>query len=295
MSRRFTRWIRSKSGTWMISGVLVVLLIIMAIGVTLGWWQSLIDLLSGTVAPPSPSYPAPQSGYTCLPTCFDGITDYDGDGTPEPQDGKFLLVSGKDMATFAGSKIVVWISVPGDYTSFDLSIFDGDAAKDNEGNLNRFGGNWDDGWTETTYTLYPDPLKAGNQGAQIGEWLGNRDMPNNAWYDISVDNVPEAQGPSGHYFYRLEVTMPPEEGSGGNAFKLRSNAYLSTGQGEIGDDRDDLVNASFAIVGAFGGPRDISVLYPEFTGNYSNPGPSTYTGDWQFYFYVPEETQTLTI
>jgi len=193
------------------------------------------------------------------------------------------------MASFAGNKIIVWVNVPADYAAFELGIFDGDSGRDDAGNIGFRFGNWDSTTMESTYTLYADPLKDGQGQTQVGQWFGNQDnMPNNAWYTIDLNNVDAAKGPTGHYFYRLEVTRPVE-GSGINAFKLRSNAYLSSGQGE-------LVDASFAIVGMLGSFfNDVPILYPEFTGNFRDPGPSTYTGDWQFYFYLPNDVETLTL
>jgi hypothetical protein len=206
------------------------------------------------------------------------------------------------MRTFAGEKIVVWISVPGNMTSFEMGIFDGDSGRDDNGASNWTQGNWDDETTPGTYTLYADPLKNNNGGAgsglQVGQWLGNDTnsssatctvsaptMPNNAWYTITCSQVPQAQGPNGHYFYRLEVTQPIES-YGGNAFKLRSTGYLSTG-------RLDLVNASFAIVGQIATIKDVPILYPQYGGSLSNAGPSNYTGDWAFKLFVPNSQTTL--
>jgi hypothetical protein len=292
MSSKFSRWLRSRTGMQTLIGLAAVLVVVIIVGAVLGWWADLIDLLSGTVAPPPPSYPPPMNGYTCLPTCFDGITDYDGDGTPEPQDGKFLSLPGEDMWSFGGESINVWIGVPGDYVSFELGIFDGDSGKDASGSTREYwNGNWDDTQTETTYTLYADPLKDGHGTTVVGVWHGNQDpMPNNDWFNITLENTAEARGPSGHYFYRLEATRPVE-GTGINAFKLRSNGYLSTGQA-------DLVDAQFAIVGMAATMNDVAIIYPQFTGDWNSLGESTYDGTWDFYFYVPPAewpTRTVTI
>jgi hypothetical protein len=292
MSSKFSRWLRSRTGMQTLIGLAAVLVVVIIVGAVLGWWADLIDLLSGTVAPPPPSYPPPMNGYTCLPTCFDGITDYDGDGTPEPQDGKFLSLPGEDMWSFGGESINVWIGVPGDYVSFELGIFDGDSGKDASGSTREYwNGNWDDTQTETTYTLYADPLKDGHGTTVVGVWHGNQDpMQNNDWFNITLENTAEARGPSGHYFYRLEATRPVE-GTGINAFKLRSNGYLSTGQA-------DLVDAQFAIVGMAATMNDVAIIYPQFTGDWNSLGESTYDGTWDFYFYVPPAewpTRTVTI
>ncbi len=223
---KFKLWLKSKAGRNTIIGVLVALLLIAVISQLIG-----LDItgLSGTAGLTGTEYPPPADGYTCLPTCTEN-------------DGKFLLISNLDMDTFAGAKIVVWIAVPNQYTNFELGIFDGDSGLDNAGVINWTGGNWDDGTTEATYTLYADPLKDGSGTLVVGSWGGNQvPMPNNAWYTVTLETQNEAQAPSLHYFYRLEVTQPLV-GTGGNAFKLRSNGYLSAG-------RELLVNSDFAIVG----------------------------------------------
>lgn len=303
MSSKFNRWLRSKSGKNTVIGIVAVLLVVVVIGAALGWWADLIDLMSGTVVPPLPTYPPPENGYTCLPSCFDGITDYDGDGTPEPQDGKFLSMPGEDMASFGGESIILWISVPADYGSFELSLFDGDSGKDDNGNVDPPKGNWDDTSTQSTYTLYTDPMKDGLTAGEIevDSWKGNDanptsgpycsassdTMPNNDWYVITCSNVEEARAPSGHYIYRFQATRPLAK-HGINAFKLRTNGYLSAGQSE-------LVDASFAIVGMLGSLQDVPILYPEFQGNYANPGISVYDGTWDLYFYIPPASPTETM
>jgi hypothetical protein len=300
---KFNRWLRSKSGRNTLIGVVAALLVVAVVGAALGWWVDLIDLLSGTVAPPLPTYPPPENGYTCLPSCFDGITDYDGNGSPEPQDGKFLSMPGENMASFGGESIILWISVPADYDSFELSLFDGDSGKDDGGAVNPPKGNWDDTDTQSTYTLYTDPMKDGPTDGEIevGSWTGNdanatggtycsassETMPNNDWYVITCSNADEARAPSGHYIYRFQATRPLAN-PGINAFKLRTNGYLSAGQ-------SDLVDANFAIVGMLASLQDVPILYPEFTGNYANPGVSTYDGTWDFYFYVPQASPTETM
>jgi hypothetical protein len=271
MFKQLNRFLRSTTGLATIAGLVLLLVAVAFLGDYLEWWNIIGE--PGTAGLPPASYPAPAGGYTCLPTCSE-------------TDAKFLLISNSGMATFSGAKIVAWISVPGDQASFDLSIFDGDSGKDNAGNLNWKGGNWDEMHNEATYTLYADPLKDNAGNMVVGTWYGNQDpMPNNGWFNVTINNVPEAKAPSQHYFYRLEVTQAIES-KGGNAFKLRSTGYLSTG-------RSDLVDASIAVVGQWATPNDTSILYPQFQGNYNNLGESTYTGDWQFYFFVPTDQSTM--
>lgn len=290
MAKKFNRWLRSTKGKTTLGGVAALVLIVAIVGQLLGWWAALGHLITGTVGGPVVSYPAPPGGYTCLPSCADGTT--------APQDGLFLSMPGDQMASFGGESIVVWLSIPGNYSSFELSIFDGDSGKNNAGVVNYRNSNWDNTNTESTYTLYVDPLRNGQGMQVVGSWLGNASnplsgngwtasvetMPNNAWYTLNIQVDAAAKGPSGHYFYRLEATRPAQ-GGGINAFKLRSTAYLSTGQ-------SDLVNSNFAIVAMMYGLNDAHFLYPQFQ-SVNNPGPSNYTGDWRFYLYLPNEEGTL--
>lgn len=262
MISKVRRWI-SRNG-WIVAAIVGVLILIVGVGQIFHLWDGVWRALFGTAGP--------VGGYSCLPTC-------------DERDGKFLSMPGEQMNSFGGEKIVVWISVPSDWNSFTLGFFDGDSGKDNSGAINLYAGHWDGTTTESTYTLYADPLKDGRGTQQVAQWMGNT-MPNNAWYDVTLNVGPEAKGPSGHYFYRLECTRPVQ-GSGINALKLRSTAFLSTGQA-------DLVNANFAIVGMLATWGDLTVLYPQFQSIY-NPGPSTYTGDWQFYLYIPNETKVIEI
>lgn len=267
MTRKAQRRLR-RFFDWRIGvGILAVLLLVVGIGQIFGAWEPLWRSLFGTAFPP------PAGGYTCLPTCVEN-------------DGKFLSHPGEQMDSFAGARIVVWIGVPEGQSSFEIGIFDGDSGKDNSGAVNVWQGNWDNTTTETTYSLYADPLKDGNGGQLIRQWMG-RDMPNNAWFNDTINTEARAQAPSGHYFYRLECTRSAS-GYGINAFKLRSTGYLTTG-------RADLVDASFAIVGMLATANDIPIIHPQFAGDYNNLGPSTYDGEWNFHFYLPSEEGTLEV
>ncbi len=260
--RRIRRWFNGRT----VAAILAVLVVVVGAGLIFGWWASLWQGLFGTAGP--------AGGYSCLPTC-------------DEVDGKFLSMPGEDMYSFGGESIYVWISVPAGQGQFELGIFDGDSGKDNNGNINFTKGNWDNTTTESAYTLYADPWKDGSGKAQLGQWHGNGDpMPNNAWFDITLDNSSQALDPAGTYYvYRLECTRPVQ-GYGINALKLRSTGFLTTGQG-------DLVNAAFAIVGMLGTVPDVQIIFPDFTGDFNNPGQPRYTGDWQFYFKLPTDQTTL--
>ncbi len=261
MRRTIGKWLNWKTGT----AVLAVLLIaVLVVQFTVGWgniWGSLF----GTAGP--------EGGQTCIPSCSE-------------TDGKFLSVAGQRMDSFAQSRIVLWVSVPADWPSFELGFFDGDSGKDNNGNVGgMWVGNWDETTDEIVYRLYADPVKNGSGTQPIQEWRGNRDMPNNAWFNATLNNDPRALGPNQKwYYYRLECTRQGNSW-GISAFKVRSTAWLTTGKA-------DLVDASLSIVGMVGNENDLRVMYPNFQ-SYTNLGPSNYTGDWQLYFYVPTETVYL--
>lgn len=263
---KFTKWLKSKTGRITIGGVILVLIIVAVLGTVFGWWRP--GGFTGTAGLPTP--PPTPSGYTCLPTCIEN-------------DGKFIFMAGFPWIDFAGTKQAFWIAVPSSYTSLEIGFFDGDSGKDNAGAINQKQGNWDDNANETTYTLYADPLKDGTGTTVVGTWRGNTDnMPNNAWYNVSVNVSPDAQAPSGNFFYRLEATGPTA-GSGSNAFKLRSTGFLSAG-------RSDILNTNYQIIGMMAPYPDQAIIYP---GGTTDLGYTTYTGDWQINFYVPATTTTI--
>lgn len=263
MQRTIGKWLNWKTGV----AVLAVLLIAAVLVQIFVGWGTIWGYLFGTAGP--------AGGQTCLPSC----------NTGPDEDGKFLSLPGEDMASFGGEKSVVWVTVPGDWGSFEIGFYDGDSGKDGAGNVNMLRGYWDDTQAECTYILYADPVRNGKGNQEITRW-SDRQMPDNGWFNATISTGTNAKSPRGDYIYRLELTRPVQ-GHGINALKLRSNAWLSTGQA-------DLVNASFAIVGMFANTNDRAVLYPQYRNAYS-PGPSSYTGDWQFYFYVPTSTVYLEI
>jgi uncharacterized protein YegL len=281
---KIKRWFASKGGKNVIIVVLGLALAISIVGQLVGW-SNIGRLISGTIG----TY---EEGYYCMPTCTE-------------TDGRFLVMPGESVASFGGARIVLWIEAPPGSASFDVGIFDGDSGRDSEGNINMSGGNWDDTETNTTYTLYADPVRDGTGMTVVGQWQGNdsnptadptngwwtassETMPNNAWYDITVKNMAAAQNPNGNYYYRFEATRPVE-GGGANAFKLRSHGSLTSGRAE-------LVDANFALVGMLATQQDLPIIYPDWTGDYNNPGPTTtYDGNWEFYFEVPAGTKTLSL
>lgn len=277
---KFSRWIRSKTGTFTIIGVVSVLVIVFVVGLFTGWWEDI--LTSGTAGggewpdftlPITPCTPPPAGGYTYLPT---GVEN----------DGKFLGTVGDDMRSFGGSDLVVWISVCGSNADFELGWFDGDSGRtaDNSA-INWPRGHWDNSNNDLTYTLYADPLANGEGMEMVEQWTANTSgFLDNAWVDFTVANVDTARGPSGHYFYRL-VTTRESGGSGLSGFKLRTSGHFITGQ-------SDLTNTALGIVGQLTTMNDVYTLYPNFV-NWDTLGESTYDGEWTFYLYVPYEEGML--
>src|SRR5512133_3659903 len=120
MLRKFDRWLKSKQGKTALYGIVILVVAIGLIGLPLGWWSKLADALRGAAGA---TYGDPLYGYTCFPTC-------------ETNDGKFLAISNQGTYTFTGEKIVLWVGIPGNKTTFDLSFFDGDSGRDTAGNVN---------------------------------------------------------------------------------------------------------------------------------------------------------------
>ncbi|MFC1879773.1 hypothetical protein ACFLZW_07645, partial [Chloroflexota bacterium] len=259
----FNRWLRSTAGIATIAGVVVVALVVAVLGQQLGWWGA----GPGTAGLPEATFPDPIGGYTCLPTCVEN-------------DAKFINTVAYDQYSFGGAKIVVWIGVPGNKADFQWGLFDGDAGEDGSN------GNWDYRPVPTTYTLYADKLRDGS-GQTVVDSKTSGEMANNAWSDFTVAVGDAAKAPSGHYFYRLEATY---DGSlyGSNRFKLRSTAYLGSG------DSNSPAETSLPLVGALGTNNDGGIVWPQWN-SFSDPGPSTYTGEWQFYFMVPTYSKAVEI
>ena len=266
MFKRLKRWFDSKRGK---DTVIVVLMLALVASLVVQFTgvSGVAGWLTGTVG-------AANEGYTCLPTCTE-------------DDGRFLAVTEE----FGGHAVVAWVEVPDGESSFELGIFDGDTGLDSAGILNAGEGNWDTVQAEVSYTLYADPAMDGTGDVVVGTWLGNESaMPNHGWHDLVVDNVDAALRPEGGHAYRLVASWVPGSGDPGiSAFKLRSTGRLTTG-------RADVSGVSLGLVGMLATRRDILILYPEFDDDdWSQPGPSTYDGEWTFYFEVPADTQTLRI
>jgi len=267
LPNKLGHWLRGKRGRNAAFMVLALLLVVLAIGQAIGW-SNIGRLITGTAG-------LEATGYSCFPSCAEN-------------DGKFLILPGEDMAAFGGPSLVVWIEVPARLPSFEIGFFDGDSGKDGAGRLNAAAGNWDSTEADVTYTLYADPAQDGAGDTVLGRWRGNQDsMPNNGWHEVTIQNVADARGANNSFHYRLEASRSPA-GSGISAFKLRATGQLVTG-------RSDIAKANVAIAGVTSTPGDVAILFPESGGDLSNPGPSTYSGAWEFYFDIGSGVETITL
>ena len=249
----FKKFTRSKNGKIILGALALVFVVAVIVFVGL---DGGIGGLSGTAGIPSPSYPMPASGYTCLPTC-------------EETDAKMFILAGSNQASMSNTPINVWVMVPGDQPSFRLGIFDGDTSKAIDNTLQLYAntifdftkGNWDNALEgDTTYTLYADPLADGSGQTILNSWMGNEDMLNNAWWETTINNEDQAKAPNGHYYYRLEATRPVEA-RGSQAFKVRATGHIMTGQGE---------QWAIGLAGMLGSLNDVAIIYPESNGNIKN-------------------------
>jgi hypothetical protein len=251
----FNRWLRSKSGTTTIAGLVVLALVVAVVGQFAGWWGG-----PGTAGLP------PLTEDSCMPTCSE-------------TDGRFLVLAGSNMASFGGFKNTAWVIVPknGASDSFTLSVFDGDSGG---GGSTMWAGHWDTMTAGVTYTLYADPARDGSTGTVVGSWSSS-EMSNNAWYDIAINNVQEAVDENGDYVYRFVAVLDTPPTKGVSTFKLKSpNAYISAAASGNTD-------ASFGIIGMVATMGDAYIIYP----NYPDLANTTYGGAWEFYFTLPESPE----
>lgn len=267
---KFKKFLRSRNGKILMGALALVLVVAVIVFVGL---EGGMGGLTGTAGIPSPSYPMPVNGYTCLPTC-------------DETDAKMFVLAGSNQFSMSNTPIIVWVMVPGDQTDFNLGVFDGDTSLgiDNALTLRSNGtfdfnrGHWDNAMEgDTTYTLYADPLADGSGQTVLNSWMGNEHMLNNAWWETTINNVDQAKAPNGHYYYRLEATRAVEA-RGGQAFKVRASGHLMTGQAE---------QWSVGLAGMMATLNDFNIIYPENQGTTKRGNISTYDGDWQLYFYLP--------
>ena len=143
----------------------------------------------------------------CLPSC-------------SSTDTRFLTFGGQDLDTFVFDTLSFGIGSPVGATTFQFGVFDGES-----GNL------WDGGTNggPLIFTLIADPLGDASGTFEVGTWTSDGvgginngiPMPDNAWFNAIVENVPEAQAASGNYLYLMVVTNVDTSGQDVNNFKFR--------------------------------------------------------------------------
>jgi hypothetical protein len=210
----------------------------------------------------------------CLPSC-------------DPTDGRFLAIAGSNLITLSDTALDLTISVPADATSFQLGIFDGD-ARGVDGLLVP---HWDTGVLPATYeyTLYTDPAANGT-GSSVVEMLPgfpsllSLTMPDNDWIDFTIPTSPDAQTPSGNYFYRLNIKLLTPASTIVNAFKVRTSAVVS---GVTLDPTEQ----PFSYIANATSLADIGIIYP----SYPSLTPTRYDGTFTFFFDVPVSQQSLAV
>lgn len=203
-----------------------------------------------------------------------------------------LVLAGSGLSTLSDQFVTLEIAAPANSPTLEIGIFDGDVCC----NPRQPTQLWDNLAEDMEYRLYVDPDRnSGTNADLIAMWTSNSpnplagvgngiawtasaaNMPNNAWWTVTLTNGPAAQAPSGNYFYTLVVTDPIIGDNVANGFKVRTDGTLLVRPG-----------AAFGIF-AFLGPRGLvpppaeeAIVYP--TGF---PGPSTYDGTWDFFLDVP--------
>ena len=195
---------------------------------------------------------------------------YTGFPSLNETDGKFLSIAGDDVAGGMNDQTVyLWIRIPGDQTSFEIGIFDGDQ-----------GGYWDITWGDnpdtSNWRFFYDPDKDGNGNGRVSEGNGgswtNLDMSDNAWTTRFYPTSEKARMADGNFLYLLIVSWNRADDSDDlNGFKVRSTGQVSY-----------VLGKTFAVIGA---PINVQ-------GDRDGPGadtdlPFSYDGDWRFSFWVP--------
>jgi hypothetical protein len=215
-----------------------------------------------------------STAWHCLPTC-------------SSTDGRFLAIAGQNLATLSGSDLNLQISVPASAPSFTVGFFDGDARGVDSAGISH----WDTGVTNAVYeyTLYVDPAADGT-GTSVVEMMAGAPvltgsiMPDNAWIDFTVHTSPPARAPGGNFFYHLSIRLATPSLTTLNAFKVRTDAVLS------GLNLDPKTRPFSYIVNPTN-QADLRILYPGFPA----VSPTTYDGQFSFFFEVPASQRSLTL
>jgi hypothetical protein len=214
--------------------------------------------------------------------------------SPSTTDGRFLGFGCPGTATFEQA-VTIGMAVPAEETSFTVSLFDGDTGKVDGVNKRH----WDLGTRQIVLSIYADPLRQLNTSSTnlVGSWKGNdpnptsgpfwtasaATMPDNDWWGTTITTSPQAQAPSGNYFYTLVIQL---DGACAAGESLESNLKIAAS------------NPMAFLVPRFGlvAPmrqvfNDGPILYPGTTfpppGNDYLSLPTTYDGTFEFFFSLP--------
>ncbi|MBI1802757.1 MAG: carboxypeptidase regulatory-like domain-containing protein, partial [Chloroflexi bacterium] len=203
-----------------------------------------------------------------------GPSDYVGWPTADETDGRFIDISGPIFNTqyFVNT---FFIGLPGDATSFDVDIYDGDAGF--------YPNKFDVMFTSSTFTykLIRDPLMNGSGTSVVASKLST-DFTNSAWAGLvsgqAVDSG--AKAPSGAYFYRLEVSFNGNSATEAflNGYKVRARQIGGSSGAQIA------INQRVTFIGA---PINTAVD-PAL-----NTAGNTYAGDWNFFPVVSQVAAML--
>ncbi len=214
--------------------------------------------------------------------------------TGDVTDARFLGFGCTGIATFEQA-VNIGIAAPVNQVDFSLNVFDGDTGKpDTGGKLH-----WDSGTRQLVYRLYADPFRQGSTdpGNLIGEWFGNdpnplsspnwtasaATMPDNDWWGVTIANQPQAQAPSGHYFYNLSMTTV---GACNPGEQLVSNLKVAT------SNPLTFLLPRFAFeAGLRQTTNDSAIVYPGLVLPTSGRGfldsPTTFDGTFDFFLELP--------
>jgi hypothetical protein len=216
-------------------------------------------------------------------------------------DARFLGFGCAGIATFE-SPVTLAMAVPADQTGFVLNIFDGDTGQpDSAGKPH-----WDVGSRQLVYSLYADPLRQGVAlpGNLVGSWTGNSlnalsgpqwsasaaKMPDNDWWAVNITTSPQAQAPSGNYFYVLKIGL---DGSCAPLEQTEANIKIAA------SNPMSFLVPRFGLVAALRQTlNDGPIVYP---GTFPPPGndfihaPTTYDGTFKFFFRIPGAETDLKI
>jgi hypothetical protein len=216
-------------------------------------------------------------------------------------DARFLGFGCAGIATFE-SPVSLTMAVPADQTSFAINVFDGDTGQpDTAGKAH-----WDVGVRQLSYKLYADPLRQGitSPANLVGSWGGNAlnplsgpqwsasaaKMPDNDWWAVTITTSPQAQAPSGNYFYILEIGL---DGSCALGEQTEANIKIAA------SNPLSFLVPRFGLVAALRQTlNDGPIVYP---GPFPPPGsdfvhaPTTYDGTFEFFFRIPGAETDLKI